>query len=90
MPPTSKLSLLANHFENLEKELGTKITIVPEKLGVSSLISDNTAKIEIVGLPVQVEQCRVRVLVVMDEVMVRKTSLGNQTPINGPIEILQN
>lgn len=67
IPPTINLSILSDQFENLEKELKTKITIVPEKPNYSSLISDNTATIEIVGVPTQVEQCRVRVLVLLDE-----------------------
>lgn len=60
---------MSDHFEKLEKELNTKIKIIPEKANYSSLISDNTVTIEIVGNPIQVEQCRVRVLVLLDEMV---------------------
>lgn len=60
---------MSDHFEKLEKELHTKIVTVPEKSNHSSLISDNPVSIEIVGNPIQVEQCRVRVLVLLDEMV---------------------
>ena len=69
-PPTTNLSQLTEHFETLEKELTTKISIIPEKSNVSSLASDNPVYINIVGTPIQVELCRVRVLVVLDEILV--------------------
>ncbi|KAI8364210.1 hypothetical protein BD560DRAFT_355137 [Blakeslea trispora] len=69
IPPNPSLSILTDHFDQLEKELETKITLVPEQANLSSLVSDNTATIEIVGHPTQVEQCRVRVLVAIDEIM---------------------
>ncbi|EPB91748.1 hypothetical protein HMPREF1544_01460 [Mucor circinelloides 1006PhL] len=68
-PPTTNLSQLTEHFEKLEHELTTKISIIPEKLDVSSLVSDNPVYINIVGTPTQVELCRVRVLVVLDEIL---------------------
>ncbi|KAI8079150.1 hypothetical protein BDF21DRAFT_419548 [Thamnidium elegans] len=66
---------MSDQFEKLEKELKTKIAVVPEKANYSSLISDNTATIEIVGNPIQVEQCRVRVLVLLDEMKSFKTEI---------------
>lgn len=74
IPPLSNVSKLSNHFESLEKELATKINIIPEKENHSSLISENPITIEIVGIPIRVEQCRVRVLVLLDE-MVRPHTL---------------
>ncbi|KAI8981930.1 hypothetical protein BDF20DRAFT_905660 [Mycotypha africana] len=67
--PTSQLPELTDHFKKLEKEFNTKIIVTPEKVDVSSLILDNAVHIEIIGTPIQVEQCRVRVLVVLDEVL---------------------
>ncbi|KAI7901167.1 uncharacterized protein BX663DRAFT_515164 [Cokeromyces recurvatus] len=69
IPPTSKLQLLTDRFNQLQKELNTKINVIPEKLNHSSLISDNKVTIEIIGIPSQVEICRVRVLVAIDEIM---------------------
>lgn len=78
IPPTSKLSIISDHFEKLEKELQTKIVVVPEKFNYSSLISDNPVTIEIVGNPIQVEQCRVRVLVLLDEMVSQKKQSHRQ------------
>ncbi|CEP12772.1 hypothetical protein [Parasitella parasitica] len=69
LPPTSNLSQLTNHFNDLEHELTTKISITPEKPDLSSLTSDNPVYIAISGTPTQVELCRVRVLVVLDEIL---------------------
>ena len=63
---------MTDHFGQLENEFEVKITLVPEQPNLSSLVSDNTATIEIVGHPTKVEQCRVRVLVAIDEIMVRQ------------------
>lgn len=71
IPPTPKLSELNDHVDKLQKELNTTITIIPEKSNHSSLVSDNSVSIEIVGIPSQVEQCRVRTLVLLDELLVR-------------------
>lgn len=78
IPPTSKLSIISDHFEKLEKELQTKIVVVPEKFNYASLISDNPVTIEIVGNPIQVEQCRVRVLVLLDEMVSQKKQSHRQ------------
>lgn len=66
IPPP--LTIASDLFQKLEKELDTKITVIPEKEKLSSLSSDNPITIEIVGNPIQVEQCRVRVLVLLDEI----------------------
>ncbi|KAF1799725.1 hypothetical protein V8B55DRAFT_1540977 [Mucor lusitanicus] len=68
-PPTTNLSQLTEHFTKLEHELTTKISVTPEKSDVSSLVSDNPVYINIIGTPTQVELCRVRVLVVLDEIL---------------------
>lgn len=68
---------MSDHFEKLQQELHTKITLLPEKLHHSSLISDNPVTIEIVGNPTQVEQCRVRVLVLLDEMVSQKKKKKN-------------
>ncbi|KAI8647055.1 hypothetical protein BD408DRAFT_327764, partial [Parasitella parasitica] len=69
LPPTSNLSQLTKHFKELEHELTTKISITPEKSDLSSFASDNPMYIHIVGTPIQVELCRVRLLVVLDEIL---------------------
>ncbi|KAI9280469.1 hypothetical protein BY458DRAFT_584371 [Sporodiniella umbellata] len=50
-----------------EKFFNVKITVVQPKKHLSSLLSENPTLIEIVGFPSEVEECRVRVLVLLDE-----------------------
>ncbi|KAI9475663.1 MAG: hypothetical protein EXX96DRAFT_540246 [Benjaminiella poitrasii] len=69
IPPTLKLQLLTKRFNQLQQELNTKINVIPEKPHHSSLVSDNKVIIEIMGNLTQVEICRVRVLVAIDEIM---------------------
>lgn len=87
IPPTSKLSIMSDHFEKLQQELHTKITLLPEKLHHSSLISDNPVTIEIVGNPTQVEHCRVRVLVLLDEMVSQKKKIRREKTTHNLVDI---
>ncbi|PHZ08259.1 uncharacterized protein RHIMIDRAFT_269407 [Rhizopus microsporus ATCC 52813] len=57
----------ADLFTDLVNLLNVKINVIPPKQRHSSLLSDNPTRIEMIGLPQQVEECRVRVLVLLDE-----------------------
>jgi hypothetical protein len=50
-----------------EKFFNVKINVIQPKKQYSSLVSDNPTHIELIGPPNQVEECRVRVLVLLDE-----------------------
>ncbi|KAI8973043.1 hypothetical protein BDB01DRAFT_450599 [Pilobolus umbonatus] len=73
IPPTLSSSLTHDSFTDISKELNTTISVIPQKPHESSLISNNPITIEIIGNPIQVERCRVRVLVALDEMKSFKT-----------------
>ena len=62
----------ADLFTDLVNLLNVKINVIPPKKHHSSLLSDNPTRIEMIGLPQQVEECRVRVLVLLDEKVNKK------------------
>lgn len=50
-----------------EKFFNVKINVIQPKKQLSSLLSENPAYVEIIGSPDEVDECRVRVLVLLDE-----------------------
>ncbi|KAI9249018.1 hypothetical protein BY458DRAFT_525999 [Sporodiniella umbellata] len=79
---TLEISLVENMatdlFEDLKKNfLDVHINVTQPKRNYSSLVSENSAYIEIVGPPEQAEECRVRVLVLIDEMRDLKTERLN-------------
>lgn len=56
-----------NLFTDLLKIYNVKINVIQPKIQYSSLVSDNPTLIEIIGTPKEVEDCRVRILVLLDE-----------------------
>ncbi|EIE78489.1 hypothetical protein G6F46_002387 [Rhizopus delemar] len=69
---TLQISLMPDITNDLftdlkEKFFNVKINVIQPKKQYSSLVSDNPTHIELIGPPNQVEECRVRVLVLLDE-----------------------
>ncbi|KAG1137375.1 hypothetical protein G6F37_011566 [Rhizopus arrhizus] len=60
-------------FTDLLKIYNVKINVIQPKIQYSSLVSDNPTLIEITGSPKEVEDCRVRILVLLDEKQNLKT-----------------
>ncbi|CAO3682790.1 unnamed protein product [Rhizopus stolonifer] len=69
---TLQISLMPDITNDLftdlqEKFFNVKINVIQPKKQLSSLLSENPAYVEIVGSPDEVDECRVRVLVLLDE-----------------------
>lgn len=72
----------ADLFTDLVNLLNVKINVIPPKKHHSSLLSDNPTRIEMIGLPQQVEECRVRVLVLLDEKVIKNNKLKKKKQLN--------
>ncbi|CAO3692112.1 unnamed protein product [Rhizopus stolonifer] len=67
-------SIPSDLFEDLQKKFfHVKIHVIQPKKNYSSLVSDNPAHVEIIGPQDKVEECRVQVLVLIDEMRNLKT-----------------